>query len=84
MLSADKSCSNFSNKPQTEFYIENNRHITLLKVVNNLMMLYIGMALWFGYFIRNYINNCFYFFFWNYKIHFCMFLIIILLNYNEY
>jgi hypothetical protein len=46
MLSADKKL--FPTFPTSRWsgilYSKNNRHITLLKVVNNLMMLYIGMA----------------------------------------
>lgn len=46
MPSADKKLvSNFSNKPlERNFILEINQHITFLKVVENLMMLYIGMA----------------------------------------
>jgi hypothetical protein len=35
----------FPNKPlERILYLKNNQHITLLKVVENLMMLYVGMA----------------------------------------
>jgi formate/nitrite transporter FocA (FNT family) len=40
-----KVVSNFFNKPlERHFILENNQHITLSKVVNNFMMLYIGVA----------------------------------------
>jgi hypothetical protein len=46
MPSADKKL--FPTFPTSRWsgilYSKNNRHITLLKVVDNLMMLYIGMA----------------------------------------
>jgi hypothetical protein len=55
MLSADKVVQLFQQAARTEFYIENTLHITLLKVVNNLMMLYIGTAV-----VRSFIINVFY------------------------
>ena len=40
-----KVVANFFNKPlEQNFILKKNRHITLSKVVNNLMVLYIGTA----------------------------------------
>jgi hypothetical protein len=45
-MSGGQSCFQlFQQAAERNFYSKNNLHITLLKVVNNLMMLYIGMAL---------------------------------------
>jgi hypothetical protein len=41
----------FSNKPlERILYLKNNQHITLLKVVENLMMLYVGMVVYAGFY----------------------------------
>jgi hypothetical protein len=59
MPSADKKL--FPTFPTSRWsgilYSKNNRHITLLKVVDNLMMLYIGMAVSNSYYFESAIEN---------------------------